>query len=157
MTDADWAGDVQTRKSTSGGCVLSGSHLLAHWSRTQQVIALSSAESELNAMCRGAQEGLALKHLCEELEEECALTLQTDSSAARGIIKRQGTGKVKHLSVRQLWVQQQVSLGNLEIDKVPRSANSADMLTHHWTRICGAEMLFKMGAERREFQSSMSS
>ena len=34
-TDSDWAGCVRTRKSTSGGTMLLGSHCVQHWSRTQ--------------------------------------------------------------------------------------------------------------------------
>ena len=48
-SDSDWGGDLVTRRSTSGGCILRGDHLLMHWSRTQQVVSLSSAEAELVA------------------------------------------------------------------------------------------------------------
>jgi hypothetical protein len=41
-TDTDWAGCPRTRKSTSGGCLLLGNHLLKCWSSTQASIALSS-------------------------------------------------------------------------------------------------------------------
>ena len=57
-TDSDWAGCKLTRRSTSGGVILHGSHLLLHYSRTQAGVALSSAEAELNA---------ALKMDCEIL------------------------------------------------------------------------------------------
>eukprot|EP00973_Karenia_brevis_P045141 6251973-Karenia_brevis.AAC.1 len=46
-TDANWAGDMDSRKSTSGGTVQRGEHLVKSWSKTQSLIALSSAESEL--------------------------------------------------------------------------------------------------------------
>ena len=49
-TDTDFAGCHETRKSTSGGVVLHGSHLLKFWSSTQTTVALSSAEAELYAM-----------------------------------------------------------------------------------------------------------
>ena len=49
FTDSDWAGCVRTRKSTSGGAMLHGDHLISHWARTQATIALSSGEAELNA------------------------------------------------------------------------------------------------------------
>ena len=39
--DTDWAGCPKTRKSTSGGCVMLGSHCVKHWSSTQTSIALS--------------------------------------------------------------------------------------------------------------------
>ena len=51
-TDSDWAGCRRTRRSTSGGAIFHGSHLVHHWSRTQSIIALSSAEARLNAMLK---------------------------------------------------------------------------------------------------------
>ena len=44
--DSDWAGCKITRKSTSGGIVMFGSHVIRSWSTTQNVIALSSGEAE---------------------------------------------------------------------------------------------------------------
>ena len=45
--DTDFAGCPATRRSTSGGCALYGTHLLKHWSSTQKAITLSSGEAEL--------------------------------------------------------------------------------------------------------------
>ena len=119
-----------------------GAHLISHWSRTQQLVALSSAEAELNASVKATQEALGVAHLEEELGRRLLIRLYGDSSANHGIIQRQGSGKIKHLGVRQLWLQQQVELGNAEHNKIPRALNSADMLTHHWTK---AEAASHMG------------
>ena len=48
--DSDWAGDRNTGKSTSGGVVMIGRHLVRAWSRTPDAITLSSAEAELVAL-----------------------------------------------------------------------------------------------------------
>ena len=96
-----------------GGVALHGSHCILTWSKTQQLVALSSAEAELSASVKAAQEGLSLKHLAEELGNQVSLRLRGDSSANDGILKRSGTGKVKHLSVRQLWLQEKVGQGDL--------------------------------------------
>ena len=45
FSDANWAGCIKSRKSTSGGSIMIGSHLINTWSKTQANIALSSAES----------------------------------------------------------------------------------------------------------------
>ena len=47
FTDTDWAGCRNSRKSTSGGVILHGCHLIKSWSKQQTLIALSSAEAEI--------------------------------------------------------------------------------------------------------------
>ena len=58
--DANWAGCLVTRKSTSGGCIMLGSHCLKTWSKTQATIAKSLAESELFGVVRASCEWLGL-------------------------------------------------------------------------------------------------
>ena len=133
FTDSDWAGCTRTRRSTSGGALHLGAHLISHWSKTQQTIALSSGEAELNASLKGACESLGQKYLMEELGVQTDIKMYGDSSASQGTIQRQGAGRVKHLSVKQLWIQEKVALKELETMKVPRAQNRSDALTHPWT------------------------
>ena len=149
FTDSDWGGDVKSRKSTSGGCILRGVHLLGHWCRTQQAIALSSCEAELNGICKAATEGLGARNMTLEMGLDEELEIRTDASAAVGVVQRQGAGKIKHLEVKQLWVQEQEKKGNLLMTKIPRGVNWADLLTHHWSSIEGDVMLAGMGLVRR--------
>ena len=133
FTDSDWGGCQKTRKSTSGGCLMKGSHLLLFWSRTQQLIAFSSAEAELNASIKAGVEGLGVANMAEEMGKAHKVRVLCDHSANVGISHRAGAGKVKHLGIRQLWLQERVSIGDLTIEKIPRAVNSSDTLTHHWT------------------------
>ena len=119
--------------------------MLSHWSRTQQVVSLSSAEAELNGICKAAAEGLGAIHMAAEMFDPMKLEILTDASAARGVIQRQGAGRIKHLSVKQLCVQERESTGALKITKIPRIENYADLLTHHWTENEGAPMIAGMG------------
>jgi hypothetical protein len=132
-TDSDWAGCTRTRRSTSGGVLLYGQHLVHHWSSTQAVVALSSMEAELNALVKGTAEIICLKNMLAECGEEVKAYLCTDSSAAHGALHRQGCGKVKHLACRQLWVQDVVAQGTVKILKVPRLDNPSDAFTHYWS------------------------
>ena len=54
--DSDYGGCAESRKSTTGVCVLAGKAPLVVLSRTQSVVALSSAEAEVMAMASGVQE-----------------------------------------------------------------------------------------------------
>ena len=105
QTDADCAGCRGARKSTSGGTISHGSHCIKTWSKTQAVIAKSSAESELHGVVRGACEGLGTRTLCEDLGETLGIVLELDVAAAKGILDRTGLAKVRHIDVHCLWLQ----------------------------------------------------
>ena len=130
-TDTDWAGCPRTRKSTSGGCVMFGSHAAKHWSSTQPSVSLSSGEAEYLGVVRGAGQGLRYQALLRDLGIDLPLRVWTDSSAAMGICGRQGLGKLRHLDTHTLWVQQAVRTGRFELRKVAGEENPADLLTKH--------------------------
>ena len=156
FVDSDWAGCSRTRKSTSGGAITHGAHLLGHWSSTQSNIALSSGEAELNAMVKGGTETLGAIGIMNDLGQELSGCVLTDSSAAKGISARDGSGKVKHLEVKQLWIQQAVQDGKLSVTKVPRAENPSDALTHNWLSVEGDKHFPKISL-RREKAFSMHS
>ena len=58
-----------------------------------------------------------------------SVTAHTDASAAIGIVRRAGLGKLRHLNVRYLWVQDQVKRGRLWLEKVAGADNPADLAT----------------------------
>jgi len=133
MTDSDWGGDRITRRSTSGGVVLNGTHTILWWCKLQSTIALSSCEAELNASLKGAKEGLCAQGIAQYFGDDLNLELKTDASAARGVIMRQGVGQIRHLHIKHFWLQEKVLRGDLIITKIPRSENWSDALTHPWT------------------------
>jgi hypothetical protein len=128
-TDTDFAGCRVSRRSTSGGCALRGTHLVKHWSVTQKVVTLSSGEAELAGVVRGASEGCGLQSLAADLGTALKFSIHADSSAAIGICRRTGIGKVRHLAVSQLWVQERLRAGSFTLHKVAGDSNPADILT----------------------------
>ena len=130
-SDADWASDPVSRKSVSGGLMSIGGVQLGHWSKTQATVALSSGESEFNAVIKALQEGIAIANLFEEmLEARPAIVLYTDASACKGMLLRSGVGRLKHLSTKQVWAQGAVAAYQVSVRKIPRAINTADILTH---------------------------
>ena len=127
--DTDHAGCLRTRKSTSGGCVMLGAHMLKAWSSTQPTITLSSGEAELHGVARASAAGLGMLPLLADFGARLPMRVWTDSTASIGICKRQGLGKVRHLAVQDLWVQQRVRAGDFELYKVPGERNPADLFT----------------------------
>ncbi len=137
--DSDWAGDQATRCSTSGGLLLRRNHLIGHWCKMQGRVALSSGEAELNAAVRGLSEGIGVVELMGELGMNVKINLLTDASVCRSTLLRKGRGKVKHLTTKQLWSQGAIESYGVEVTKIPRAANPADVLTHG----CAAHELFR--------------
>ena len=77
-SDSDWAGCLETRKSTSGGLLKWGSHILKCWSVTQNVIATSSGEAEFYAMVKTASQSLGMKVMMEDLGMRSQIKIITD-------------------------------------------------------------------------------
>ena len=62
------------------------------------------------------------------------IRLRTDASAAKAIASRKGCGKVRHIDVATLWVQEKVANKEVKLVKVPGSEDLADILTKHVDR-----------------------
>ena len=57
-----------------------------------------------------------------------------DSAAARGICKREGVGRIRHLSAKILWLQRLIKRGEVELDSVKTADNKADLGTKSFDR-----------------------
>ena len=109
-----------------------GEHCIKTWSATQQAYALSSAEAELYALVESVTRGKGLVTLSAELgfsDLSGVLKLGTDSSAAKSFVCRRGLGRMRHLQIRDLWLQKEVAEGNIQVNKVLGEMNPADLMT----------------------------
>ena len=130
-SDSDWAGCVASQRSTSGGVMMIGTHLVKSYSRQQRTIALSSAEAELHALVAASAEALGLAAYAFDLGMILKPMMFTDASAALGIAQRRGLGKLRHVQTQALWIQQANHEKRLGFHKVPGAENPADALTKH--------------------------
>ena len=73
-----------------------------------------------------------------------------DASACKGMVLRHGSGKVKHLSVKQLWVQEAVRAFDVQVTRVPRAENPADILTHNVSHPTAEKQLERINAVREK-------
>ena len=134
-TDADWSGNAVTCKSTSAGAVQLGSRTIETWSVNQQLVPLSSAESDLYAIGSGCARGLTVKHVLLEIlhtaspDSDVKMTICTDSDAARGMVHRVGCGRMRHLQTRYLWHQQALREGQFNVVRCGTRENPSDLGT----------------------------
>ena len=108
-----------------------GKHLIKGWSKTQALIALSSAESELYAVLRTASETLGLISMGTDMQYQFGGKIWGDASVALGIIHRRGLGRTRHIDTSLLWVQQVAAEKRLAFAKVLGKDNPADLFTKH--------------------------
>ena len=132
VSDSDWGGNRKDRKSTSGGVWMVGNHCIKTWSSSQGAIALSSAEAEFYAMVEAVTKAKGLLSLAQDLGlgiKSNVIELGTDSEAAKSFVNRRGLGKMRHIEVRDLWLQKEIADGKDEVVKVPGEDNPADLMT----------------------------
>ena len=55
--------------------------------------------------------------------------LGTDSNAAKSFVNRRGLGKMRHIEIRDLWLQKEIREGKVEVHKVLGTENPADLMT----------------------------
>ena len=152
-SDANWAGCRKTRKSTSGGGIMKGRHLLKAWSRNQNIVALSSAESEFHATVKAAMEGLGMITMAASFGDKCTVRLHVDASAALGVIQRKGVGKIRHLHTGALWLQEQQVRNVVAFQKINGTMNPADLFTKHLSREAMEKYTTMLGANKTEGRS----
>ena len=125
-----------------GGCNIK------HWSKTQPTIALSSGEAELNGIGAGIAQGLGIQSICRDLGYDYQLKVHSDATAAIGIARRRGMGKIRHLDTTDLWVQEVVRSGRVQLLKVLGAENPADVLTKYVDKAIMTKMMAKMGMKQ---------
>ena len=145
LSDSDFAGCMETRKSTSACFLYHGEHLIRATSSTQGIQGLSSGESEFMALVRATSIGLGAQAMAKDLGVELTLSVKTDSSAAHGVAHRRGVGKIRHLHTPLLWIQQCVKTRGVRLSKVPGTINWSDLGTKPVDRTRMAECLAHSG------------
>ena len=99
------------------------------WSKTQTNLTMSSVGAELVALTKASCEGLGAKSMLKDLGREVEVTMWTDASAALSIIHRLGVGKLRHIDVGMLWIQQEEAQRLLNFQKIWGEENPADLFT----------------------------
>ena len=106
---------------------------------------MSTGEAEFHAATKAAAEALAVQAYLRDLGWDTQIRLEVDASAAKAMASRQGLGKVRHLQVRFLWLQDMVQGGVIRIQKVRGKLNPADVLTKSLPQAVMASLLGLVG------------
>ena len=130
FTDADWAGDTKSMKSTSSVFTRIDGFTIGVNAQLQDTHAQSSGESEFYALGAGCADGPYVKAILDDLGMQAKINLRCDAKAARA--QRQGLSKrTRHVRVKYLYVQDLVKAREIEVSRVATETNLADMGTKH--------------------------
>lgn len=141
--DADYAGSLDDRHSTSGHVIFSCDGPVSWLSQKQPVVALSSAEAEYISLCEATKKLIWLRRLLEDLgvKQEEPITILEDNQAAIALSENPGQNpKVKHIATRYHFTREAVRDGEIKIEYCPTSDMVADILTKSLTK----EKFFKL-------------
>ena len=119
--------------------------MIKHWSKTQTTISLSSGEAKLHGIAQGCSQGLGLQSLLKDAGWSLPLHVYSDATAAIGIARRKGLGKVRHLDVTDLWIQDRIRSKAITLSKVLGTENMEDVLTKYVERKIMDSALARMG------------
>ena len=140
FTDSDWAGCQETRKSSSAGVVMLGSHTWKAYTCEQKIIARSSAEVEPYAAALGTSESKGIASLLRDLEYKKNPVLAIDTKATEHILHRQGIGKLKHID-RVRSEESVVDLGTKALSKAEHSVAQSTVSKHQAKKIASVEQI----------------
>jgi hypothetical protein len=131
FSDSDWAGDMDDRKSTSGGCFYLGNNLVSWFSRKQNCVSLSTAESEYVAAGSCCSQLIWLKHMLDDYGlDSNILTMFCDNLSAINISKNPVQhSRTKHIDIRHHFLRDMVDKGLITIEHVDTKFQLADIFT----------------------------
>ncbi|RVX15044.1 Retrovirus-related Pol polyprotein from transposon TNT 1-94 [Vitis vinifera] len=144
--DADFAGDIDSRKSTTGFVFTLGGIAISWASNLQKIVTLSTTEAEYVAATEAGKEMIWLHGFLDELGKKQEMgILHSDSQSAIFLAKNSAFhSKSKHIQTKYHFIRYLVEDKLVILEKICGSKNPADMLTKGVTieklKLCAASI-----------------
>jgi hypothetical protein len=131
FTDADMAGDLDFRKSTSGYLFTFAGGAVSWQSKLQKCVALSTTEAEYIAANEAGKEMVWLKRFIQELHvKQESYVVHCDSQSGIDLSKNtMYHARTKHIDLRYHWIRDAILNKVFQLRKIHTDKNSSDMLT----------------------------
>ena len=131
-SDADWAGDVDGRKSTSGYVFLLGGNIISWASKKQPVVALSTTEAEYIALCLATQEAVWLRRLLASIgqQQKIPTTIFEDNQGTISMSRNpRNHSRTKHIDIKFHFVREAIERHETDIVHCTTQDMVADTFT----------------------------
>jgi hypothetical protein len=131
-SDADWAGDITDRKSTTGYCTFMNDNLISWTTKKQSTVALSSCEAEYMAISDVVKELMWMRILLTEIDIqiETPSIIYVDNQSAIKISENDSAhDRTKHIAIRHYYIRDCIDDGSVKLVWVRSENQLADILT----------------------------
>ena len=133
-TDADYAGDLDTRRSTTGSLHILNGGIVSWQSRSQPTVALSTTEAEYMAVCDGVKSSKFLIQFLREIgakdRVELPLIHGSDNQGAIALAENPVLhSRTKHIDIRYHFIRDALKNGDTVLKYIPTDEMPADVLT----------------------------
>ena len=148
FSDSDLAGDLDSRKSTSGLVFFLGSSPICWQSTKQKVVALSSCEAEYIAAATAACQAVWLARLLAEVTGETVgrPVLLVDNKSTISLIKNHvHHDRSKHIDTRFHLIREYVQAGQIGVEFIRTDEQLGDILTKPLPRVKFQQLCEKIG------------
>ena len=132
-----------------------GSHAVKHWITTQSTVCLSSGKAELRGIGDGLAQAIGFQSIARDMELRWRIDLYTDGTAAIGIARRKGMGRICHLDLTDLRIQDKFYNKLAFLHKVLGAENPADLLTKYTDKAILVMAFAKMGMRLLDGRSAV--
>ena len=150
--DSDFASDQMDRKSVSGFCIYLGDGPVSWQSKKQDLVALSSCESEFVAMSLCCQTLMWLVQLLENnlsFKFKYSSTIWCDNASAIALLKPGvANRRTKHIDIRFHFARDCQEKGLIKVLHIPGNQNCADLLTKPVKKCIFQDLLPRLLGER---------
>ena len=141
FADSDWAGDVDSRKSTSGMAIKINGTVVQYRSKMQSIVAHSSAEAEYVSLSDASKAILAKRSLMSDmgLAQKKPTLLYGDNEASLVLSNSESTSRrTRHIDVRFHFIRECVKprdesspqTGSINLQWIPTADQEADIFTN---------------------------
>ena len=130
-TDSDFGGDLEDRKSTSGGIILMGNSPICWISKKQSCVATSTAEAEYISTSENLKKILWIRNILKELiNYNKTITIYTDNLASKTTIENgEINTKLKHIDIRFHFNKDNIDKKIVKLEYIDTNNMLADILT----------------------------
>ena len=131
-SDSDYAGDLETRRSTSGNLFFLANGPISWLSQRQPSVSLSTTEAEYISPCTAAREVTWLRRLLSDTGYPCDMgtKLYIDNQSTIKLIKNpEFHKKTKHIDVQYHFIREKYERGELDVEFMPSDKQLSDILT----------------------------